>query len=389
MTSTEQSSRVIAYAVEVWGRTHGGISGLDIAEHLSISHDDVLRILEELNANGHGSLNRNVELYQVRIDPENPCEKMDGERVTTHMYFPSKEILHRAFFASNLPSKNVPEYKKRLHLGASQIGLVFFTEEVLTRYLDHPELYEIHDSLAGGDVSSLYESPEDRQLYVRYGKSRLKSGKTAVTAIVHDLSVMSASEQRYWHSHEIEKPSIDRTDENFKRFLARTYDGEFVDFPDPISEVVEAMTTVNEALAPEVLFTRPANIHLRLPVEQTYKALCDSASELYKLVGPDGISQPTLRKHLASRHGLKDDAFIHKKEGRPLSTMQLIGLLESLTSPSSSYAKAVKKVGELRIDADHKILTKEAGKENYSDVFAALCSAVTAGLTSLAASTKR
>ena len=224
MTSTDQSSRVIACAVEVWGRTHGGISGLDIAKHLSISHDDVLRILEELNVNGHGSLNRNVELYQVRIDLENPSEKMEGERVTTHMYFPSKEILHRAFFASDLPSKNVPEYKKRLHLGASQIGLVFFTEEVLTRYLDHPELYEIHDSLAGGDVSSLSESPEDRQLYVRYGKSRLKSGKTAVTAIVHDLSFMSASEQRYWYSHEIEQPSIDRTDENFKRFLARTYE---------------------------------------------------------------------------------------------------------------------------------------------------------------------
>jgi hypothetical protein len=389
MTSTDQSSRVIAYAVEVWGRTHGGISGLDIAKHLSISHDDVLRILEELNANGHGNLNRNVELYQVRIDLENPSEKMEGERVTTHIYFPCKEILHRAFFASDLPSKNVPEYKKRLHLGASQIGLVFFTEEVLTRYLDHPELYVIHDSLAGGDLSSLSESPEDRQLYVRYGKSRLKSGKTALTAIVHDLSVMSASEQRYWHSHEIEQPSIDRTDENFKRFLARTYDGEFVDFPDPISEVVEAMRTVNEALVPAVLFTRTENIHLRLPVEQTYKALCDSASELYKLVGPDGISKSTLQKHLASRYGLEDEAFIHKESGRPLSTMQLIGLLESLTSLSNSYAKAVKKVGDLRIDADHKILTKEAGKENYSDVFAALCSEVRAGLTSLAASTKK
>jgi hypothetical protein len=389
MTSTEQSSRVVAYAVEVWGRTHGGISGLDIAENLSIAHDDVLRILEDLNANGHGSLNRNVELYQVRIDLENPSDKMEGARVTTHIYFPSKEILHRAFFASDLPSKNVPEFKKRLHLGASQIGLVFFTEEVLTRYLDHPELYEIHDSLAGGDISSLSESPEDRQLYVRYGKSKLKSGKTAVTAIVHDLSVMSPSEQRYWHSHEIEQPIIDRTDQNFKQFLARTYDGEFVDFPDPISEVAEAMASVNETLAPEKLFTRPENIHLRLPVEQTYKALCDSASELYKLVGPDGISQLTLRKHLASRHGLLEDAFIHKESGRPLSTMQLITLLESLTSPSSSYAKAVKKVGDLRIDADHKVLTKEAGTENYSDMFAALCSEIKAGLASLAASTKR
>jgi hypothetical protein len=352
-------------------------------------HDDVLRILEDLNANGHGSLNRNVTLYSIKIDLENPSEKLKGERVTTNIYFPSKEILHRAFFASELPSKNLPEYKKRLHLGASQIELVFFTEEVLTRYLDHPELYEIHDSLAGGDVCSLSELPEDRQLYVRYGKSKLKSGKTAVTAIVHDLSVMSPPEQRYWHSHEIEQPSIDRTDENFKRFLARTYGGEFVDFPDPISDVVEAMTTVNEAFAPEMLFTRPENIHLRLPVEQTYKALCDSASELYKLVGPDGISQLTLRKHLASRHGLKDDAFTHTETGRPFSTMQLIGLLESLAPPSNSYAKAVKKVGDLRIDADHKILTKEVGKANYSDVFAALCSEVRAGLVSLADSTKR
>jgi len=263
-----------------------------------------------------------------------------------------------------------------VHLGANQIGLVYFSEEVLVRYLDHPEYYEVNDSLAGGDVSALSNAPEDRYLYVRYGKCRLKSGHITVTAIYKDLSDMTQSEQRYWHSYEIESAKIDRTDVHFQNFLARTYDGDFVDFDDPISRLLEAVVAVNNVLGTRALFTKVSNAHIRLPVEQTYKSHCDSASELYKIVGQDNISPSSLKNILTSDFGMEMDDLKHPESGRPLSTLQLFALVEEKLGTPGVYTMPLRKLANLRITADHRILEPDSSTKSYSREFAEMCDVI-------------
>lgn len=386
MSRSEKTQRIVNYATQNWHKTFAGTSALDLAKRLSIPHDDVLTIVEELCAQGKGSLNRDVQLYQIKLDPGTPRAGVPGKLVQTHIYFPSKDLLHADFYRSELAQKGLSEYQRRLHLGANQIGLVFFSEEVLARYLSHPELYEVEDSLAGGKITSHSSALEDRQLYVRYGKCRQTSGQTAVTAIYKDLALMSPAEQRYWHSNEIDQPDLVTNDENFSRFLARTYDGEFVDYPSPLADVLSGMSEVNQLLAPDILFKRLENSHLRFPVEQTYKAFCDCCSELYKIVGPDGIGQPVLLKLLIARPGVENDQLIHAESKKSLSTLQLLSLAEQTLRAGGLLTTAIRKVSDYRVAADHKILPKESLPANYSDEFSKLCTELVVGLAAFKSS---
>ena len=380
MSHSDQAQRIVNYAIQNWHRNFTGTSALDLAERLTVPHEDVRTIVEQLCNEGKGSINRDVELYQIKLNPLAPRADTLGELVKTHVYFPSKEILHADFYGSDLAKRNLPEYQRRMHLGANQLGLVFFSEEVLARYLSHPELYNVHDSLAGGEVISQSAVPEDRLLDLRYGKSRQTLGQTAVTAIYKDLAVMSPAEQRYWHSYELDRPNLAPGDENFLRFLARTYDGEFVDYPSPIADVLSGMAEINHVLAPDSLFGRLENFHLHFPVEQTYKSLCDCASELYKVIGPDGMDQSALRRHLTVALGIEESQLINAESKRPLSTLQMFSLAEQTLRAGGSLTTAIRKVGELRTDADHKVLPKESEPANYSDTFSGLCADLVAGL---------
>jgi len=378
-----EAEQTLAATIAGWFQNFGGTSALDVARDLSIDHVAVMLIFEQLVTDGYGSMNKSVQLYQMSFDLDNTAAGFKHELVTTHIFFPSKEVLRKAFFASGLSQQRFPEYTTRLYLGAHQIGLVYFSEEVLSRYLVHPEHYKINDSLAGGDVSSLSAAPEDRYLYVRYGKCRLMSDQIVVTAIYKDLSDMSPSEQSYWHSHEIESPELDRTDQHFHNFLKRTYEGNFVNFHDPISTLLEAVTEVNNACGSAPLFVKISNIHLRLPVEQTYKSYCDSASELYKVLGPDNISQSLLSAVLISDFGLQDDDLKHAESGRLLSKLQLLAIVEQKLGSAGLYTKPLRKLAGLRVDADHKVLESDVGTKSYSREFAAMCDDLTRALHQL------
>ena len=384
MPPTKEAQAALASAVDGWFKNFGGTSALDVARGLSLDHSVVMRLFEELVKMGHGSINADVTLYQVSFDPENIAAGFKHEPVVTHIFFPAKQALHDAFYTSSLPQQRLPEYTTRLHLGAQQIGLAYFAEEVLAKYLDHPELYEINDSLAGGDVSALSSTPEDRYLYVRYGKCRLKSGSIAVTAIFKDLSDMGASEQRYWHSFEIESPGIDKSDPHFQNFLARTYEGDFVDFEDPITRLLQGVTGVNKSLEPGNLFAKAENVHLRLPVEQTYKSHCDAASELYKIVGPDNLSQSRLKSLLAEDFGIASDDLKHAESGRPLSTLQLLALLEEKLKAPGLITKLLRPLSLLRAAADHKVLQVETETRSYSREFAEMCNGLAESLEEFA-----
>jgi hypothetical protein len=384
MSLSKEAEKALAATVSGWFKNFAGTSALDVARDISIDHTEAMRIFEQLADADYGSLNRSVLLYQVSFDPDDISSGFKYEPVTTHIFFPSKETLRKEFFASELPQQKLPEYKARLYLGAHQIGLVFFLEQVLSRYLDHPEHYEINDSLAGGDISSLSAAPEDRYLYVRYGKCQLISGQIAVTAIYKDLSDMTPSEQRYWHSHEIDSPNFDRADSHFQNFLRRTYEGEFVDFHDPIATLLEALGRVNKAVGAGPLFTKLSNVHLRLPVEQTYKSYCDASSELYKILGPDSLSQSRLKALLLNDLGTPAGELMHAESERPLSTIQLFALLEQKLGASGVYTKPLRTVADLRIDADHKVLERDAATKSYSRDFAAMCDELVSALANLA-----
>lgn len=383
MPLSKLAEDVLASTVYRWFRNFTGTSALDVASDLSLDHALVKQAFEVLVEAGHGSMNSNVTLYQVSFDPENIAAGFKHEPVVTHIFFPSKQALHEAFYSSDLPQLRLSEYTTRLHLGAHQIGLVYFDEEVLARYLDHPELYEIHDSLAGGDISALSSTSEDRYLYVRYGKCRLKSGSIAVTAIFKDLSDMGKSEQRYWHSHELDAPEIDKSDSHFQNFLARTYEGEFVDFEDPVSRLREAVIATNKAVYPHTLIAKVENVHLRLPVEQTYKSYCDAASELYKIVGPDNFSQATLKKFLVENFSVPTGAFKHAESQRPLSTLQLLALLEEKLECHTLLTGQIRALSKLRVTADHKVLEPESTTRSYSREFAEMCNGLSQALEQL------
>jgi hypothetical protein len=381
----EIQSAILVESAAQWLENPSGITAFDLARKFGISNEDACQEVEALCEAGYGTMNRDAEFVQLSFDLEKSQGGFTHTPIRTHVFFPSKQVLADAFYKSDLPRQKLPEYVVRLHLGAHQYGLVHFNEEVLSRYFDHPETYEIEDSLSGGSISTCSGVSEGSHLYVRYGKCRLHSGRIAVSAIYKDLSLMGSSEQRYWHAHEIVDPSLDASDRNFQIFLSRTYEGAWVNYPDPIGNLLAELVVTNSTLSPAELFTRTENVHLRMPVEQTYKSYCDCASELYKVVGPDALSQSTLKKLLQERCGLSQQDFLHQETKRPLSSLQLLAMLESKLGIPNALCGPLKKVGQLRVDADHKVLEPEAEGRSYSNDFANLCDDLKNGLFSVRA----
>lgn len=385
MTPSPDQGRVLAATIEWYFESFTGTSALDIARSFSIDHGAAMKVFEELCGQGLGKMNANVELNEVSFDPTDPAAGFKFKPVTTHIFFPSADALREAYYASDLPKKRLPEYQARLHLGAHLYGLAYFREEVLGKYFAHPELYEVSDSLAGGDVRPAADAPEDRWLDVRYGKCLLKSSHVAVSAIFKDLSHMSLAEQRHWHAHEIEEPELDTSDEHYRAFLRRTYEGDWVEFDDPLERLSGAIRQVNAAAGEHAFLTRDRNTFLQLPVEETYKSYCDSASELFKLIGPDNLQQVQLKALLVSRFNLRDAEFVHAESGRALSNVQLLARVESELGAAGLVTKVVKQVQSLRIDADHKVLEADIEAKGSSRQFAALCTATAEALEKLAA----
>ncbi|MDD5125820.1 hypothetical protein [Methylovulum sp.] len=373
MEEQETIDQVLQLSIEQWNKTFGGISALDICQKIGITNEEVMSIMESLCDEGKGTLNRNVDLYVITIDTENPKFEIPNTLTKTHIFFPSRKILTEHFYTSKLVREKHPEYKNRLHQGAHQLALVLFSDEVLTRYYDHPELYEIDDSLAGGHIWSKSEATENRYIYVRHGKRKLKTGKTAVTAIFKDLYEMSAEEQHHWQAYELEDAETAEGDPNFSRFLARAYEGAFVDYPSPLKDVTEALELINRDTSKGDLFKRTQNSHLRFPVENTQKALYDCCSELYKLIGPDSIDQKVIKRVLVESLGATESELIHAESQRPLSSMQLLTLIESKLGINSSLTNSIKSVCKYRIEADHKITPAAVDGNNHVEVFLFLC----------------
>src|SRR5690606_9312013 len=150
----------------------------------------------------------------------------------------------------------------------------------------------------------------------------------------------------------------------------------FVDYPSPIRDILVALEKINTFFSPALLFTKLENDHLRLPVENTKKALCDCSSEIYKLVGPDALSQKVMKDFLCRSLNTSVEELKHAESGRPLSSIQLLELIEAKLSIEPRLTKVIREVGTFRTDADHKIIKEEVRDENHVDAFLCLCSRV-------------
>lgn len=362
--------KVLDASILSWNRTFGGASALSICDEVESSNQEVMAAMEELCNRGDGSMNENVSLYQLNFDTKESKFNFPEKPTVTHVFFPDSKHLENYFYTSHLVRERHPEYKNRLHCGAHQMNMVSFTEEVLARYFDHPEFYEINDSLAGGSIMSTSTCPDERYIYVRHGKRKLVDKGSVVTAFYKDLYSMSDEEQRHWHAYEVKEANFEENDSNFGRFVARALDGAFVTFPDPIQDVSKKLSSINNTAK---LFLKTENIHFRMPVENTRKSYYDCCSELYKIIGPDNINQKAVVYILKSDFTVSDSELIHTESNRPLSSIQLLELLEKKMNIEKTLSKEVRKVGKHRTEADHKIISPAVEDINFIELFTQTC----------------
>lgn len=334
-----------------------------------------------LEAAGKCSLNKNVEFFTVSVGKRGM--KFAKKATIAHVIFPNKEILTDYFYSSGLARQGLSVYVERLHKGAHQYALVYFSEEVLAKYLDRPEFYDVEDSLSGGSIRSNTDD-DTKQIYVRHGRRQLANGRSAVVAPYKDLANLDAAQQRYWHGFEIVEPDIVAPDQNYSNYIQRTFDGAFVDYENPLGNFMEAVKYVNSHLGGLALFRNTSNPHLRIPVENTEKTFYDACSELFKIIGPDSLIVSTIKKILVDDFGTAEAEFIHKKSGRALSPFQQLQLLETKAGIEPKATTSIDEVKHLRVRADHAIVEPMSSDTNFVEEFYALCNNVGYALMFLA-----
>lgn len=378
---------ILDYALEHWSKNFTGVSAVSVAEKLNCSHKEVLSIFSELKREKKCSLKEGVKLYSISFPFERDSSSVNDapKEIVTSIFFPSKELLTDNFFNSKLCKQNLPEYVTRLHKGYSQIHLIYFSSEVLKKYLEHPEMYNIKDSTSGGVITlkaeyenKLIDSELDKIWFdkVRFGKRLLANDTVVVATILHDLSELPDSEQSHWHSYELEEPDFSDDDPGFIRFFRRNFEGEWVDYNDPLEKALGKIQEINNLFEDAKLFTQGQNQYLAYPVGNTYKNLCDSCSELYKVVGPDNLNINILKELLRDHFGYTEEDFIHKDSGRPFSKLQLLQKITERISEGYLFIDTINEIKEYRVCADHKIIDPQHSNINYVGEFQRICASL-------------
>jgi hypothetical protein len=368
--------KIIAYAISHWQKDFGGISAINVSEHFDISHEKVLKTFDILEKKQKGSVRRNVTLYQLSISIDNP-QFGNPKEINTSFFYPSKDILTESFYSNEFHRKDIPEYKSRSYKGYSQIQLFYFDNEVLRRYLDHREIYEVDNTVAGGYIhlshdylSGLSQDELDKIDFplLRFGKRLLSNSVAVITVILHDLSELPGKEQAYWNSHEIEEPQFDVVDNDFEIFFRRNFEAEFLDDNDPLEKALEEVSRINSLVGENGLFSAESNPYLSYPAVNTYKSFSDSCSELYKIIGPDSLNKEKLKYLLQKYFNYSQQDFVHPKTERPLGELNLLKHVCEKTGCDDLYI-IIEKIKTHRISADHKITTPQIAEQNYITEF--------------------
>ena len=96
------------------------------------------------------------------------------------------------------------------------------------------------------------------------------------------------------------------------------------------------------------------------------------------------MSQSRLKAILSIDLGVPSTELVHAESERPLSTLQLLGLVERKLGVPGVYTTPLRKLGELRVEADHKVLEADSATKSYSRDFANICDDLAHALEELA-----
>lgn len=370
---TIASSEILEYCSKKWFDNPAGISALDLAEHFQITNEAAMRIFESFNELEYGSLNRNVKLGVVHFDLKNVSEPLDSKEEITHIFFPSSRVLATFYEKFGLYRRNIPEYTRCLKLGAGQMCPIYFEEEVLRKYFDHPEKYECEDSESGGSVLSRGE--EIPYIWVRYSKRKLEDGNIAVGALCKDLADMSDNDQKYWASYEIKSGKFleYEKDKAYQQFVKSQIYGEFADYIDPVAEVFSLLKKINEAVGVTV-FRQVQNKSVIPPIENTFKSFCDSCSELDKLFANGNIDGKNLKNWMAQQKIASESDFICSDNKHPeITPRQMLKLFESKVCGTTDLLDLLKECSDYRQQVAHHMTASSEEVVSYSQKFYDLC----------------
>lgn len=366
-------SEILEYCSKKWFDNPAGISALDLAQHFQITNEAAMRIFESLNELEYGTLNRNVKLYSAHFNPKNVSKSLNFKEEITHIFFPSSKVLATYYEKLGLLRQNIPEYEKRLKLGAGQVNQAYFEEEVLRKYFDHPEKYEVEDSESGGSVLSRGE--EIPNIWVRYSKRKLENGNIAVGAIYKDLAAMSDTDQKYWSSYEVKGAKFVEyeKDEAFQRFVKNQFYGEFADYVDPIADIFCFLRKINE-LAGIMIFRQTRNSLVKPPVENTFESFCDSCSELDKLFANGNIDGKNLKNWILQKGwGTESDFICPDKKHPEITSRQMMKLLECKVCGTTALSDLMKECSDYRQQKAHCVDVSSETTSSYSQKFYDLC----------------
>lgn len=368
--------KILKLSIENWNNRFGGTSAISIAEKLNIEHKFVQKVFKIFAKEGKGKISENVELGNISVDPKTPGS-MSYKKVNTTIFFPSKKVLTNYYYNSDLAKKDYPEYKKRLHIGHSQIELCYFSISVLKKYQDHLEKYDIVDSNSGGYIRTNFDYTDkiddtERITSTSFGKRKIKNESYAVVVFLKDLSKLPEKEQSYWHSHELDSPNFNTSDKDFHKFYMRFIEGVPAAYKNPIDELFSLLSSINQLLIKEnvgKLFTKLSNPYLTYPVNNTYKNFSDSLSELYKIIGPDGNKKNTLKKILKDEFKMTENDFKHEDSDKKFSSMELFKLLVEKLNINSKGLDIIEDIKNHRIEADHKVTKPKSSNIDYIGKF--------------------
>jgi hypothetical protein len=378
----ELEQKILDHAISHWQKDFTGINGINVAEVLDLEHKTVLGIFDELEKQGKGNVRRDVKLYQISISLlDNQPNVGEPQEVNTHIFFPSKDVLTEDYYKQGFHRKSTPEYKSRLLKGYSQIHLLYFENEVLKKYLDRREIYDIESTVTGGHIRltneymySLSDDEFDKVAFptIRFGKRHLARGDIAITVILHDLSELPEKDQAYWYSHEIEEPQFLPKDPDFEIFFRRNFEAEFLNDNDPLSELLNEINEINAIVGDSGLFAIVSNPYVSYPVVNTYKSFCDSCSELYKVVGSDSINEKKVKNILKNRFGFSEQDFVHKKSKRPLGKLDLFKRFCGKIGCEHLF-DTIEEIKSYRISADHKVVSPKLTEQNFIAEYRQIC----------------
>lgn len=367
--------RVLEHAVKYWTNHQTGCDSLMVSQALRLDNEQVKKAMVNLEAAKLATLNKDAPLTPMTFG-KNGMEF--GAAVLCHVIFPSKAVLTENFYASDLVRQNLPVFQERVMKGSHTYSFVYFNQEVLRKYLTRPDLYDVSDSISGGNITYI---GEDNSLYidVRHGRRKLENGRSVVAVFLTDLLKLSEAEQRYWHGFELTEARFATEDQGFSDFINVNLEGQWIAYTDPLSEAIAAIKRVNDRLG-VALFRRTDNALLHAPVENTERAYCDSCNELFKLIGNDSINKDILEAYLIENFGVARSEFIHKESKRPLSGIQLMEMLETKAIAGAGASKVIRSIGDDRGKAAHALTFKGDPDKIYIDLFRDRCAALKTSL---------